>query len=70
MHDEAGVPPEGRAVRLGHVVGVGVPAQPGVSFEEGDIVFPVQDIGCRQACHSAADDGNPPPSPSTCCCTR
>ncbi len=67
VDNEAGVHGQGRAVALGHVVGVGMAAQTGVRFEEGHPVPPVQHVRCGQPRDTTADDGYPPTLWNPCC---
>ena len=67
MDDEAGVDPEDRAADLRHVVGVGVAAEPGIGFEEGHGVLPVQDVRGGQSRHAAANHGYSPALGNPCC---
>ncbi len=59
--------PSTGATVLRHVVGVGVAAEPGVGFEDGDRVLPVQDVRGGQPRHAAADHGDPPALGNPCC---
>ena len=59
VHDEARVHSQSRR-RLRHVVGMCVPAGPGVSLEEGDAIAPAEDVGGGQARDPTADDGDAP----------
>ncbi len=58
MDDEAGVDGQA-AVGRGHLVGVGVAAQPVVGLEQRDVGGPGRDVRSRQSGDAGADDGDP-----------
>ena len=60
MYQEGGVDAYGEAVAPVDVVGVGVPAEAGVGFEERDPVARRQRVRRDQARHATADDRDRP----------